>query len=147
MIHLFTCFEFFYSIFQPFFFQSPYIRNNPNSVSPISRLCTAARLSPKIFRVSLYGITPSSHSRAVLYKYRLSRSYFSKIGFLNASSSSLLHVPPISRASPSSPPLRSIASRFTVLSTVAACIPPITEIRLFGYINKKRGENARPAIP
>lgn len=130
---------------QPFFFL--YMRNSPNSVSAISRLCTAARLSPSTRRVSLYGITPSSHSRAVLYKYRLSRSYFSRIGFLNASSSSALHVPPTPRPSPPFSPLRSIASRFTVLRTVAACIPPITEIRLFGYMYRKRGEKARPAIP
>ena len=34
----------------------------------------------------------------------------------------------------------------TVASTVAACSPPITEIRAFGHRNRNRGEYARPHI-
>jgi hypothetical protein len=30
---------------------------------------------------------------------------------------------------------------------VAACSPPITEIRALGHIHRKRGSNARPHMP
>ena len=35
----------------------------------------------------------------------------------------------------------------TVSITVAACTPPITEMRAFGHMNRKRGEYARPHMP
>ena len=38
-------------------------------------------------------------------------------------------------------------SRLTVASTDAACSPPITEMRAFGHIHRKRGEYARPHMP
>ena len=57
-------------------------------------------------------------------------SYCSRIGALKASSSSLLQVPP----------LASMPSRRTVVdSTLAACSPPITLMRAFGHIHRKRG--------
>ena len=51
-------------------------------------------------------------------------------GSVKASSSSAL------QALPSA----SILLRFRVASTEAACSPPITEIRAFGQVNRKRGE-------
>jgi hypothetical protein len=44
-------------------------------------------------------------------------------------------------------PARFSASPRTVASTPAACSPPITEIRLFGQVQRKRGEKARPPMP
>ena len=38
-------------------------------------------------------------------------------------------------------------SRWTVANTLAACSPPMTEIRAFGHMNRNRGPNARPHIP
>jgi len=38
------------------------------------------------------------------------------------------------------------SARRTMDSTVAACSPPITEIRAFGHIQRNRGEYARPHI-
>ena len=38
------------------------------------------------------------------------------------------------------PPPASRPSRRTVARTLAACSPPITEIRLFGQVQRKRGE-------
>jgi hypothetical protein len=35
----------------------------------------------------------------------------------------------------------------TIVSTVAACSPPITEMRAFGHIQSWRGEYARPHMP
>src|SRR5256886_8692722 len=58
------------------------------------------------------------------------------MGRLKSSSSSLLQAPP----------LASIPSRFTVARTEAACWPPITEMRAFGHIQRKRGPKARPHI-
>ncbi len=57
-------------------------------------------------------------------------SYCSRIGVLNASSSSALQAPP----------LASMPSRFKVDNTLAACSPPITEMRELGHVHKKRGE-------
>jgi hypothetical protein len=37
-------------------------------------------------------------------------------------------------------PLASMPSRFTVARTDAACSPPITLMRAFGHIQRKRGE-------
>ena len=54
---------------------------------------------------------------------------WSMIGCLNAASS----------AADQLPPPRSMASRFTVASTPAACSPPITEIRELGQVQRKRG--------
>ena len=45
------------------------------------------------------------------------------------------------------PPLASMPSRLTVASTLAACSPPMTQIRAFGHIHKKRGLKARPHMP
>ena len=64
-------------------------------------------------------------------------SNWSRIGCLNAASSSALHWPP----------LASMPSRLTVASTLAACSPPITLMRAFGHIHRKRGEYARPHMP
>jgi len=36
-------------------------------------------------------------------------------------------------------PSASMLSRLTVASTEAACSPPITEMRAFGHMNRKRG--------
>ena len=55
--------------------------------------------------------------------------YRSRIGCLKAASSSADH----------SPPLRSMASRFTVANTPAACSPPITLIREVGHDHMKCG--------
>ena len=63
---------------------------------------------------------PSSHSRAV------ERYGFPSCSYLGISSGS---------ASP------------TIVSTVAACSPPMTEILAFGHIQSWRGEYARPPIP
>jgi hypothetical protein len=38
------------------------------------------------------------------------------------------------------PPPASMLSRRSWLSTVAACSPPMTEMRAFGHMNRKRGE-------
>jgi hypothetical protein len=56
-------------------------------------------------------------------------SYCARIGALNASSSSALQVSPAPRY-----------CRAHVASTLAACSPPITEMRAFGHMNRKRGE-------
>jgi hypothetical protein len=56
------------------------------------------------------------------------------MGCLNASSSAAGQAPP---------PAETCSPR-TVASTEAACSPPITEIRAFGHMNRKRGEYARP---
>ena len=45
------------------------------------------------------------------------------------------------------PPPASMLSRRTWLSTMAACSPPITEMRAFGHIQRKRGLYARPHMP
>ena len=44
-------------------------------------------------------------------------------------------------------PSRASWSRFTVVSTPAACSPPMTEMRALGHIQRKRGSYARPHIP
>ena len=44
-------------------------------------------------------------------------------------------------------PRPSSAERFTCAKTPAACSPPMTEIRAFGHIHIRRGENARPHMP
>ena len=43
-------------------------------------------------------------------------------------------------------PRASSWSRRTVASTLAACSPPVTEMRAFGHIHRKLGEYARPHI-
>jgi hypothetical protein len=52
------------------------------------------------------------------------------MGALNASSS----------AADQAAPSAETWSPRTVASTEAACSPPITEIRAFGHMNRKRGE-------
>jgi hypothetical protein len=54
----------------------------------------------------------------------------SMVGCLKAASASALHVSPAF----------SIAARFTVASTPAACAPPITEMRELGQVQRNRGE-------
>ena len=77
---------------------------------------------PSTSRVSRGSITPSSQSRAVAKYGWPWRSYWSR-----------------SDAPTSGWP--------TVSMTVAACSPPITEMRALGHMNRKRGEYARPHMP
>src|SRR5690606_23316809 len=111
-----------------------YIRNTPNRVpsrpGPLSigAFRDAEIPRPSTRRVSAGSMMPSSHRRAVAYHGLPWVSYCSRTGALNASSSSALHCPP--RAS--------MPSRLTVASTLAACSPPITLMRAFGHIHRKR---------
>src|SRR6185437_12511808 len=106
-----------------------YILNTPNLVSGTGALSAAENASASTRRVSLGAMMPSSHSRA-LAKYGLpSISNCSRSGCLNSSSSTSDHLP-----TPAS-----TLSRLTVASTLAACSPPMTEIRALGQVNRKRG--------
>jgi hypothetical protein len=57
------------------------------------------------------------------------------MGCLNASCSAADQAAPSAEA-----PFPEPWSPRTVASTEAACSPPMTEIRAFGHMNKKRGE-------
>src|SRR6185437_6011165 len=106
-----------------------YILNTPNFVSATGAFSAAENASASTRRVSDGAIIPSSHSRAVAKYGFPSRSNCSRSGCLNSSSSISDHFPPVA----------SIFSRLTVARTLAACSPPMTEIRAFGQVNKKRG--------
>src|SRR5690606_4507706 len=105
-----------------------YMRNTPNLAGSIGALRDAETARPSTRRVSAGSMMPSSHSRAVAYHGLPWCSYCSRIGALKASASPALQ----------SPPRASIPSRFTVASTLAACSPPITLMRAFGHIHRKR---------
>src|SRR5690606_4384728 len=103
-----------------------HIRNTPKRAClGKGAFSVAAKASPSTSRVCAGSITPSSHSRAVAYQGLPSASYLARIGALNASNCSADQF---------------AASALTVASTDAAGSPPITEIRLFGQENRKRGE-------
>src|SRR5690606_39143800 len=105
-----------------------YMRNTPKRAGSIGALSEADRPRPSTRRVSAGSMMPSSHSRAVAYQGLPWCSYCSRTGALKLSSSSALHWPPPA----------SIASRRTMASTLAACSPPITLMRAFGHIHRKR---------
>ena len=135
--------ELFYSHLAPASVATPmstkdHILNTPNFVSEtLALLVAAAKAKPSTVRVSFGSMMPSSQSLAVLNKDDDWKSYSSRTGFLNASSSSADHFSP--RASR--------LSLWIVDNTPAACSPPITPIRALGHINKNRGEYARPHMP
>src|SRR3546814_10581121 len=79
-----------------------------------------------LFRSVCTGsITPSSHRRAVACQGLPSSSYVLRIGALKASASSAVQRSEL---------------RCTLASTLAACSPPITLIRLLGQVKRKRSE-------
>src|SRR5437762_981472 len=95
-----------------------HMRKTPNVVSGIGAFSAACNPSARTWRVSSGSMMPSSHMRAVEQYGLPSSSYFARI------------------ASSSTSP--------TIESTVAACSPPMTEMRAFGHIHSCRGSYARP---
>src|SRR6185312_6819929 len=98
-----------------------YILKTPKVVSGIGAFSAAEIPSVSTRRVSSGSMIPSSQSRAVEWYGFPSCSYLARISSGSASP--------------------------TIVRTVAACSPPMTEIRAFGHIQSWRGEYARPAIP
>src|SRR5580765_1603773 len=98
-----------------------HIRKMPNFVSRIGAFSAAEIPSASTRLVSSGSMIPSSQSRAVEWYGFPSCSYLARISSGSASP--------------------------TIVRTVAACSPPMTEIRAFGHIQSWRGEYARPAIP
>ena len=113
-----------------------YIRNTPKRAGSIGALSDADRPRPSTRRVSAGSMMPSSHSRAVAYQGLPWVSYCSRDGGLEGF---LLFRRPVAA---------------TGLDAVApdrgqhACglLAPITLMRAFGHIHRKRAPYARPHI-
>src|SRR5688572_22137232 len=99
-----------------------HILNTPKRVSGMGAWRAASRPNVRMRRVSSGSMTPSSQRRAVAKYGDPSRSYVSRIGASKASRS-----------------VSSLNSPRTVDRTRAACWPPMTEIRAFGHVHRKRG--------
>src|ERR1700733_1866757 len=110
-------------------------RNTPHSMVPSTgRLSAADSEMASTVRVSRGSIMPSSHNRAVA-------KYGSDSGVICASSACFSA---LNRASSTSIFWRDAASRLIRSITPESCCGPITAMRWFGQVNRKRGSYARP---
>jgi hypothetical protein len=85
---------------------------------------SGANARPSTSRVCAGSMMPSSHSRAVACRGCPRPRISVADRRLEGLGLSRVHLS---------------ASRWTVASTLAACSPPITEMRLLGQVNRKRG--------
>jgi hypothetical protein len=105
-----------------------HILNRPNFVGSIGALAAADNPRPSTSLVSAgsnHAVVPQPRGGVIGLPWL---SYWARMGARNFSSSSADQVSP----------LASIPSR-DLASTIDACSPPITEMRAFGHIQRKRG--------